>query len=70
MKLIEVKAQEKIAIFVKVTPPPVPGAAQPPPVHPHLVKTEVKYDLLHVVPPNSAPDFISQSPLAWKRGTS
>lgn len=69
MKLVEVNAQEKVAIFEKVAPPPVPGAAQTPLADPHLgERTEVKYDLLHVVPPNSAPDFISQSPLAWSEG--
>lgn len=69
-KLVEVRADEKIAIFEKVAPPPAPvapGCAPvAAPVDPELGKrTEVKYDLLHVVPPNSPPAFISSSPLAW-----
>lgn len=72
-KLIEVKADEKIAIFEKVAAPPAPiqpGCAPTVvPVDPALgEKIEVKYDLLHVVPPNSAPDFISKSELAWSEG--
>lgn len=70
MKLIEVKADQKIAVFEKVAPPPAPNTTGTPmPVDPHLgEKTEVHYDFLHVVPPNSAPDFISQSSLAWSEG--
>lgn len=72
-KLVEVRADEKIAVFEKVAPPPAPVApgCAPilPPVDPHLgERTEVKYDLLHVVPPNSAPDFVANSPLAWSEG--
>lgn len=70
MKLIEVKADQKIAVFEKVAPPPAPNSAgSSVPVDPHLgEKTEVTYDFLHVVPPNAPPDFISQSPLAWNDG--
>jgi sulfide:quinone oxidoreductase len=71
MKLIEVKADQKIAIFEKVAPPPPPpgSAASPAPADPHLgEKTEVRYDFLHVAPPNSPPEFISQSSLAWSEG--
>jgi sulfide:quinone oxidoreductase len=72
-KLVEVKADEKIAIFEKVAPPPAPvapgGAPTPQPVDPQLgERTEVKYDLLHVVPPACAPDFIANSSLAWAEG--
>lgn len=71
MKLVEVKPESKIAIFERVAAPP-PQAGQTPtpaPVDPNVgEKTEVSYDLLHVVPPNSPPDFITQSPLAWSEG--
>lgn len=72
-KLIEVRAEEKIAIFEKVAPPPAPVAPgcgpTPTPADPTLgQKIEVKYDVLHVVPPNSPPEFISNSPLAWSDG--
>ena len=66
-------ANEQIAIFEKVAPPPAPiapgCAPTSAPVDPQLGELiEVKYDFLHVVPPNSPPDFITQSPLAWKDG--
>jgi sulfide:quinone oxidoreductase len=72
-KLVEVRANEKIAVFEKVAPPPAPlapgCAPTPAPVVAGLgEKTEIKYDLLHVVPPNSPPDFIAESPLAWTDG--
>lgn len=31
-------------------------------------RVTVAYDLLHVTPPQSAPDFIKRSPLAWREG--
>ncbi len=72
MKLVEVKAEQKVAVFEKVAPPPPPpGATTPTPVnaHPEVgTRVEVSYDLLHVAPPNSPPQFISQSPLAWSEG--
>ncbi len=73
MKLVEVKPEEKIAIFEKVAPPPAPVqpgcAPSPVPVTPNLgERYDVKYDLLHVVPPNSPPDFIAKSELAWSDG--
>ncbi len=72
-KLVEIKAEQKIAVFEKVSPPPVPVAPGCAPVSlptdPHLgEKTEVKFDVLHVVPPNSPPDFIAKSSLAWTDG--
>jgi sulfide:quinone oxidoreductase len=72
-KLVEVRPAEKIAIFEKVAPPVTPVAPGCLPTQPltdaHVgEKIEVKYDLLHVVPPNSPPDFISNSPLAWSDG--
>lgn len=72
-KLVEVRADDKIAIFEKVAPPPAPVAPgcapTPQPLDPHLgERIEVKYDLLHIVPPNSPPDFVARSPLAWQEG--
>lgn len=54
-QLVQVRGKEKIAVFESV----VDGEA---------VREEVAYDLLHVVPPQSAPDFIRQSPLADAAG--
>jgi sulfide:quinone oxidoreductase len=51
--LIEVRASSKEAVFRDTT-----GGAE----------TVLKYDLLHVVPPQSAPDFIKASPLADAAG--
>ncbi|MFP2925411.1 FAD-dependent oxidoreductase [Pyxidicoccus sp. 3LG] len=31
-------------------------------------RVTIPYDLLHVTPPQSAPDFIKRSPLAWREG--
>ena len=62
-KLVEVKPDEKIAIFEKTTESTVDGQ----------VKTETSlvslpYDLLHVVPPMSAHDYIRDSGLAFESG--
>jgi sulfide:quinone oxidoreductase len=62
-KLVEVKPAEKIAIFEKTTETTVSGE----------VKTSVEtvtqhYDLLHVVPPMSAHDYIRDSNLAFTTG--
>lgn len=65
MKLIEVKADQKMAIFEKVAPPVPATPSENPQVG---TKIEVSYDLLHVAPPNSPPEFISQSKLAWNEG--
>lgn len=54
-KLVEVKASEKIAVFEKAT-----DAA--------TERVEMKYDLLHVVPPMSAHDYIRESGLAYSEG--
>lgn len=48
-ELIEIKGEEKIAVFKKV------GDG---------TTVEINFDMLHVVPPMSSPDFIKQSPLA------
>lgn len=62
-KLVEVKAQEKIAIFEKSIEMTQGGAV--------TVTTEqvpLHYDLLHVVPPMSAHDYIRESNLAFTNG--
>ncbi len=46
--LIEVKGEEQIAVFEDS----------------EGIKHEVKFDMLHLTPPQSAPDFIKRSPLA------
>lgn len=53
--LVQVRGEDKIAVFESV----VDGQA---------VREEVPYDILHVVPPQSAPDFIRESPLADANG--
>lgn len=52
--LIEIKGEEKIAVFETVD---ANGVTQ------HI---EQKFDIIHVVPPQNAPDFIKNSPLAVK----
>lgn len=49
--LVEVQGEKKIAIFESTK-------------EGETVHEEVAFDMLHVVPPQSAPDFIKQSPLA------
>ncbi len=51
--LVEVDGPNKVAYFNKVGTKEV---------------VEVKFDMLHVVPPQSAPDFIKESPLAGAEG--
>jgi len=53
--LVAVRGEERIAVFESV-------------VDGRTVREEVAYDLLHVVPPQGAPDFIRQSPLADANG--
>lgn len=53
--LVEVRGAEKIAVFERVQDG-------------EKVREEVPYDLLHVVPPQSAPDFIRQSNLVNAEG--
>lgn len=53
--LIEVRGNEKIAVFEYERDG-------------EKVQEEVAYDLLHVVPPQSAPSFIKESPLADEAG--
>lgn len=53
--LVEVRGVEKIAVFERVQDG-------------EKIREEVAYDLLHVVPPQSAPDFIRQSSLANAEG--
>ena len=49
--LVEVRGDERIAVFERTKDDAV-------------VREEVSFELLHVVPPQSAPDFIKQSSLA------
>ncbi|MBV2235722.1 MAG: NAD(P)/FAD-dependent oxidoreductase [Sterolibacterium sp.] len=53
--LVEVRGAEKIAVFERLQDG-------------EKVREEVPYDLLHVVPPQSAPDFIRQSVLVNAEG--
>lgn len=53
--LVEVRPETREAIFEVV------GNASAP-------RETIPYDLLHVVPPQSAPDFIKQSPIAHQEG--
>lgn len=53
--LVEVRGEEKIAVFERAKDG-------------EKVREEVPYDLLHVVPPQSAPDCIRQSTLANAEG--
>lgn len=53
--LVEVRGAEKIAVFESK-------------VDDETVRKEIKYDILHVVPPQTAPDFIKQSQLADANG--
>ncbi|MBM4251262.1 MAG: NAD(P)/FAD-dependent oxidoreductase [Deltaproteobacteria bacterium] len=50
-KLVGVRASDQVAVFERVT-------------NGEVIKEEVKFDLLHVVPPMSAPRVIKDSPLA------
>lgn len=52
-RLIEVKADEKVAVFENLD---------------SQTTMELEFDLLHVVPPMSAPDVIKESPLANEAG--
>lgn len=54
-QLVEVRGEEKIAVFEHQADG-------------ETVREEVAYDLLHVVPPQGAPDFIANSPLAAAEG--
>lgn len=53
--LVQVRGEDKIAVFESV-------------VDGQTMREEVAYDILHVVPPQSAPDFIRESPLADANG--
>ena len=62
-KLVEVRAESKVAVFEKTIEQNVDGTLQT-----KVETIETKYDLLHVVPPMSAHDFISKSGLAFTSG--
>lgn len=69
--LVEVKGAEKIAVFEvknKVEKGVDPETKEK--IFEEVVeKVEKPYDLLHVVPPMSAPDFIVNGPLSYPGGT-
>lgn len=54
-QLVEVRGEEKIAVFEQK-------------INDEVVREDVAFDLLHVVPPQSAPDFIKNSELAGEGG--
>ncbi len=57
LNLVEVRASQKEAIFERVGQP---GAE----------RVTIGYDIMHAVPPQSAPDFIKKSPIAFQDGPS
>ncbi|MEK6772944.1 MAG: FAD/NAD(P)-binding oxidoreductase [Bdellovibrionota bacterium] len=62
-KLVEVKAKEHLAIFEKTVETKVDGE-----VKTSVERVEQHYELLHVVPPMSAHDYVSKSNLAFTSG--
>ncbi len=62
-KLVEVKAKEHLAIFEKTTETQVDGELKT-----SVERVEQHYELLHVVPPMSAHDYVSKSNLAFTSG--
>lgn len=62
-KLIEVNANSKTAIFEKSSEAQVDGKSVV-----EIEHVSLKYDLLHVVPPMSAHDFITEAGLAFTEG--
>lgn len=62
-KLVEVKSESKTAVFEKTIEQTIDGQVQS-----KVETVESSYDLLHVVPPMSAHDFISKSGLAFTSG--
>jgi len=63
-QLVEVRGSEKTAVF-EVLPAPEKAGHGPEEIFPRL---EVKYDLLHVVPPCRTHDFVRNSDLANHEG--
>ncbi len=61
--LIEIRPDKKEAVFLLKKKKEVNGSFEF-----EEVEEVIKYDLLHVVPPMSAPDFIRKSPLAYNEG--
>ncbi len=62
-KLVEVKAQEKMAVFEKTTESLVNGETKT-----TVESVTMPFDLLHVVPPMSAHNYIRESGLAFTEG--
>lgn len=56
--LVEVRGERNEAVFTRAR---VDGGTE---------EVVLPYDILHVCPPQSAPDFIKRSPLAWQDGGS
>jgi sulfide:quinone oxidoreductase len=54
--LVEVRGKQREAVFE------VPGEDG------GKARVAIPYDILHVTPPQSAPDFIQRGPLAWQEG--
>jgi len=69
--LVEVKGAEKIAVFEvkKKVEKGIDPETKEKLFEEVPERVEMQYDLLHVVPPMSAPDFIMNSPIAWQKGT-
>lgn len=70
-KLVEVKPEKKIAVFSLMKEAVVEGCGSKPGAAPDLVETEkveVTYDLLHVVPPMKASDWVKDSGLVFSEG--
>jgi sulfide:quinone oxidoreductase len=62
-KLVEVKVSEKIAIFEKTDEVTENGETKS-----HTERVNLHYDLLHIVPPMSAHDYIQDSQLSFTSG--
>jgi sulfide:quinone oxidoreductase len=62
-KLVEVKPEQRLAVFEKTTETQVNGE-----VKASVERVEQQYELLHVVPPMSAHDYVRTSDLAFTSG--
>ena len=62
-KLVEVKSDKHVAVFEKSVDVQVDGKTET-----KIEPVEINYDLIHVVPPMSAHDYIRESGLAFTEG--